>query len=78
MTTPALERVAEPTVTDPRGEVLWFLGTVVRPKLVGEQTAGRLGMWEAVLPFGAALPLHSHPQDETFAAGCSARSTRPR
>ncbi len=70
MTAPALvpgqDRVAEPTVTDPRGEVLWFLGTVVRPKLVGEQTAGRFGMWEAVLPFGAAPPLHSHPQDETF------------
>ncbi|MGO9977433.1 MAG: hypothetical protein ACLP01_32470 [Solirubrobacteraceae bacterium] len=70
MTAPALVRaqdpVAEPTVTDPRGEVLWFLGTVVRPKLVGEQTAGRLGMWEIVLPLGAAPPLHSHPQDETF------------
>jgi Cupin domain len=63
---PAQDRVAEPTVTDPRGEVLWFLGTVVRPKLVGEQTAGRLAVWEAVLPFGAAPPLHSHPQDETF------------
>ena len=70
MTAPALvaaaDRIAEPTVTDPRGEVLWFLGTVVRPKLTGEQTAGRLGMWEIVLPFGAAPPLHSHPQDETF------------
>jgi mannose-6-phosphate isomerase-like protein (cupin superfamily) len=70
MTRPALlaaeDPIAEPTVTDPRGEVLWFLGTVVRPKLTGQQTAGRLGMWEAVLPFGAAPPLHSHPQDETF------------
>lgn len=60
------DRVAEPTVADPRGEVLWFLGTLVRMKLVGEQTAGRLGLWEGVFPFGAAPPLHSHPQDETF------------
>ncbi|HET7571897.1 MAG TPA: cupin domain-containing protein [Gaiellaceae bacterium] len=45
---------------------LWFLGTLVRPKLGGEQTGGRLGLWEAVLPRGAAPPLHTHPQDETI------------
>ena len=45
---------------------MWFLGTVGKMKLVGEQTGGRLGMWEGVLPKGAAPPLHSHPQDETF------------
>jgi quercetin dioxygenase-like cupin family protein len=48
------------------GEALWFLGTLAKMKLVGEQTAGRFGLWEAVLPHGAAPPLHSHPQDETF------------
>jgi quercetin dioxygenase-like cupin family protein len=47
-------------------EPLWFLGTLVRPKLMGEQTRGRLALWEADLPRGAAPPLHSHPQDETF------------
>jgi quercetin dioxygenase-like cupin family protein len=45
---------------------LWFLGTLVRPKLTGEQTGGRFALWEGVLPRGAAPPLHSHPQDETF------------
>jgi quercetin dioxygenase-like cupin family protein len=45
---------------------LWFLGTLVRPKLTGEQTGGRLALWEGVLPRGAAPPLHTHPQDETF------------
>jgi quercetin dioxygenase-like cupin family protein len=45
---------------------LWFLGTLVRPKLGGEQTGGRFALWEGVLPRGAAPPLHSHPQDETF------------
>jgi hypothetical protein len=45
---------------------LWFLGTVARLKLDGEQTAGRFALWEGVLPHGAAPPLHSHPQDETF------------
>lgn len=50
-----------------RGEdPLWFLGTLVRLKLDGEQTGGRFALWEGVLPHGAAPPLHSHPQDETF------------
>jgi quercetin dioxygenase-like cupin family protein len=47
-------------------DALWFLGTVVRMKLEGDQTDGRLALWEGVLPHGAAPPLHSHPQDETF------------
>lgn len=47
-------------------EPSWFLGTVVRPKLTGEQTGGRFGLWEAVLPRDAAPPVHTHPQDETF------------
>jgi quercetin dioxygenase-like cupin family protein len=47
-------------------EPLWFLGTLVRPKLAGEQTGGRFALWEGLLPRGAAPPLHSHPQDETF------------
>ena len=48
------------------GEALWFLGTFVRVKLDGRQTAGRLGAFEVLLPRGAAPPLHSHPQDETI------------
>jgi quercetin dioxygenase-like cupin family protein len=47
-------------------EPLWFLGTLVRPKLTGEQTGGRFALWEGVLPRGAAPPLHTHPQDESF------------
>jgi len=49
-------------VTDP----LWFLGTLVRPKLGGAETGGRFALWEGVLPHGAEPPLHTHPQDETF------------
>jgi quercetin dioxygenase-like cupin family protein len=45
---------------------LWFLGTLARLKLDGAQTGGRFALWEGVLPRGAAPPLHSHPQDETF------------
>jgi quercetin dioxygenase-like cupin family protein len=56
----------EPQVSAPTAEPLWFLGTLVRPKLTGEQTGGRFALWEALLPRGAAPPLHSHPQDETF------------
>ena len=47
-------------------ESLWFLGTLARMKLSGQHTGGRFGLWEGVLPHGAAPPLHSHPQDETF------------
>jgi quercetin dioxygenase-like cupin family protein len=47
-------------------EPLWVLGTLVHPKLTGEQTGGRFALWEGVLPRDAAPPLHSHPQDETF------------
>lgn len=45
---------------------LWFLGTLVRPKLSGADTAGELALWEGVLPRGAAPPFHTHPQAETF------------
>jgi quercetin dioxygenase-like cupin family protein len=61
-----LDSIAEPRVVAADGEALWFLGTLARMKLVGDQTAGRFGLWEGVLPHGAAPPLHSHPQDETF------------
>jgi quercetin dioxygenase-like cupin family protein len=47
-------------------EPLWFLGTLVRPKLTGEHTDGRFALWEGTLPRNAAPPLHTHPQDETF------------
>jgi quercetin dioxygenase-like cupin family protein len=56
---------AEPRVVT-GGELLWFLGTLGRMKLDGRHTAGRFALWEGVLPHGAAPPLHSHPQDETF------------
>ena len=58
-------RVAEPRVVT-GGDKLWFLGTLARMKLDGEHTGGRFALWEGELPHGAAPPLHSHPQDETF------------
>ena len=57
---------AEAQVVSDAPEVLWFLGTLARIKLEGHQTGGRFALWEGVLPRGAAPPLHSHPQDETF------------
>jgi quercetin dioxygenase-like cupin family protein len=47
-------------------EPLWFLGTLVGIELDGSQTGGRFSLFEIVFPRGAAPPLHSHPQDETF------------
>jgi quercetin dioxygenase-like cupin family protein len=58
--------LAEPCVVTSTSPPLWFLGTLARLKLTGEQTGGRFALWEGVLPHGAAPPLHSHPQDETF------------
>lgn len=57
---------ARPRVVPLGGDPLWFLGTYVRVKLEAAQTEGRLGAFEGVFPYGAAPPLHSHPQDETF------------
>ncbi|HZQ88859.1 MAG TPA: cupin domain-containing protein [Gaiellaceae bacterium] len=53
-------------VVDTSSDPLWFLGTLARMKLTGEDTGGRFALWEGILPGGAAPPLHSHPQDETF------------
>jgi quercetin dioxygenase-like cupin family protein len=49
-----------------RGEPRWFLGTLWYPLLAGADTGGGFALWESVLPRGAAPPLHTHPQDETF------------
>jgi quercetin dioxygenase-like cupin family protein len=60
------ERVgAAPRVVD-QTEPLWFLGTLARVLLDGEQTGERFALIELVFPKGASPPLHSHPQDETF------------
>jgi quercetin dioxygenase-like cupin family protein len=56
---------AAPRVVD-QSEPLWFLGTLARVLLDGEQTGERFAVMEVLLPKGAAPPLHSHPQDETF------------
>jgi quercetin dioxygenase-like cupin family protein len=56
----------QPQVAASGGDALWFLGTLARIKLDASQTAGRFGLIEVLFPHGAAPPLHSHPQDETF------------
>ena len=59
-------RGARPAVVPAEVEPFWFLGTLTRVKLDGAQTGGRFALFEGLLPRGAAPPLHSHPQDETF------------
>jgi quercetin dioxygenase-like cupin family protein len=61
-----MKTAAQSVVAADRVDPLWFLGTVAHIRLDGEQTGGRFALWDAVLPRGAAPPLHSHPQDETF------------
>jgi mannose-6-phosphate isomerase-like protein (cupin superfamily) len=62
----ASEQTAQPVITTRGEQPLWFLGTLVRVMLDGSQTAGRLGLFDVLLPRGASPPLHSHPQDETL------------
>ncbi len=57
---------AVPQVVADGGTPLWFLGTLARIKLDGNHTGGRFSISEFLFPHGAAPPLHSHPQDETF------------
>jgi quercetin dioxygenase-like cupin family protein len=57
---------AEVHVASSAAEPLWFLGTLVSFRVTGEETGGRFALWEGLLPRGAAPPLHTHPQDETF------------
>ena len=60
------ERVkTEPAVVQD-AQPLWFLGTLVRVLLDGAMTGGRFAVIDVTLPKGAAPPMHSHPQDETF------------
>jgi quercetin dioxygenase-like cupin family protein len=61
-----LSASAEGRIVADGGDRLWFLGTLAKMKLDSAETGGRLGLWEGTLPHGAAPPLHSHPQDETF------------
>lgn len=55
-----------PRVVPAGSDALWFLGTLARIKLGGADTDGRFALIDLVAPRGAAPPLHSHPQDETF------------
>lgn len=48
------------------GETLWFLGVTATILVDGARTGGRYGAFHGLLPFDAAPPLHSHPQDESF------------
>jgi len=59
---PAIARA----VASGAGEPVWALGTLVTLKVTGEQTGGRFSLWENVFPKGAAPPVHTHPQDESF------------
>jgi len=46
--------------------MIWALGTLTQMKVDGEQTGGRFALWENLFPQGAAPPLHTHPEDESF------------
>jgi hypothetical protein len=41
-------------VVGPDADPVWFLGTLARLKLTGEDTGGRFALWDGLLPRGAA------------------------
>jgi quercetin dioxygenase-like cupin family protein len=49
------------------GEWLWFLGTLAIVRVPGEAVDGRFAVIEFLLPQHASPPLHTHPQDESYA-----------
>ena len=49
------------------GESLWFLGTLATIRVPGEAVGDRYALLEFVFPHGASPPLHTHPQDESYA-----------
>ena len=60
MSTP-LHRSARP------GDSWWYLGCLVTPLVIAEDTGGRLSAVEAVVPGGLAVPVHRHTlEDEAF------------
>jgi quercetin dioxygenase-like cupin family protein len=51
-------------LSDP--ERLWFLGTLATILVTGEDSRGKLGVFESLLPRHASPPVHTHPQGETL------------
>jgi len=63
----SMQTNARPKILGPgEGDARWFLGTLATIKVDGDDSAGRLAIWEALLPKDAGPPLHKHPEDETF------------
>lgn len=49
------------------GENLWFLGTLATIRVPGEAVGDRYSLIEFNFPYAASPPLHTHPQDESYA-----------
>lgn len=60
--------MTEPAVIAPgAGEALWFLDTLMQPKLTGAASNGALAVFEQLAPPGSATPMHRHDEtDEHF------------
>ncbi len=59
--------MAEPQILAPgSGEPLWFLDTLMQPKLTGASTGGRLAIFEQLAPAGSATPMHRHDETDEY------------
>jgi quercetin dioxygenase-like cupin family protein len=48
-------------------DAIWFLDTLMVPRVTGDQSAGSFSLIEQHLPEGSVTPLHVQPgEDETF------------
>lgn len=48
------------------GERRWLVGTLATITIPGEASDGRFALIEFLFPQWASLPLHTHPQDESY------------
>ncbi|RZU30664.1 cupin domain-containing protein [Blastococcus saxobsidens] len=54
-----------PVVTGPgAGAGIWHLDTLMTFKAFGEDTGGRLAVWEQLLPHRSSPPLHVHHEED--------------
>ena len=59
---------SSPVVRSPgEGTAIWHIDTLMTFKALGEETGGRLAVWEQLLPHRSSPPLHvHHDEDEAW------------
>ena len=67
MTAITAERATDGYLLDPdEGEAYWLLGMLQTIKIGRDDTAGRYGLLEIVVPEGVGSPWHVHPEEDEW------------